>query len=159
MTKTNIDLDVIFDKGQQYDGLINEVYTIKQIGGDTKKTQLHWNCGYVKLNKNHSLVSVYNLMEDNWDRCYTIDKTIHVHGGITYDSLDDEGNLTLGFDLNHHGDDKLIDQESYVKKGTIQFAIDLLNEHTKKSVRHQLISDKYDEITKLTEEIHNLNQL
>jgi|TARA_R100000482_G_scaffold111679_1_gene54085 uncharacterized protein YndB with AHSA1/START domain len=159
MTKTNIDLDVIFDKGQQYDGLIDEVYTKKYIDGvNPKKTQMHWHCGYVKLNKNHSLVSLYNYM-DNWGRCYTIDKTISVHGGITYDSLDDEGNLTLGFDLRHHGDDKLIDQEGFVKEETTLFAIDLLEEHVKKSVRHQLISDKYDKITELTEEIHKLNQL
>ena len=45
MTKTNIDLDVIFDKGQHlllqttYEGLIDEVYTKKYIDGvNPKKT-------------------------------------------------------------------------------------------------------------------------
>lgn len=156
MTKTNIDLDVIFDKGQQYDGLIDEAYIVNYDEGTHARG--NWYCGYVQLNKNHSLVTLYNSMNQAY-KSYTIDKTIHVHGGITYDSLDDEGNLTLGFDLNHHGDDKLIDKEGYVKEETIQFAIDLLEEHVKKSVRHQLISDKYDKITKLTEEIHKLNQL
>ncbi len=154
MTKTNIDLDVIFDKGQQYDGLIDEAYIVNYIEGTR-----NWYCGYVQLNKNHSLVSLYNNMENNWNRCYKIALSFSVHGGITYDSLDDKGNLTFGFDLHHHGDDKLIDQEGYVKEETTLFAIDLLKEHVKKSVRHQLISEKYDKITELKEEIHKLNQL
>jgi len=50
-------------------------------------------CGYITLTPDNTL---YGIGYDNLD--------LHAHGGLTYNSYDEDKNWVIGFDCAHHGD-------------------------------------------------------
>ena len=50
-------------------------------------------CGYITLTPDNTL---YGVEYDNLD--------LQAHGGLTYNSYDDDNNWVIGFDCAHHGD-------------------------------------------------------
>tara|TARA_A100001515_G_scaffold144881_1_gene150520 strand:+ start:87 stop:545 length:459 start_codon:yes stop_codon:yes gene_type:complete len=104
-----------------------------------------WHCGYVTLKADHPLTRLY-ISSANADWCRDascIDGYVHVHGGITAHGLDDEGNLCLGFDLNHYKDeDSGVNKDaSYAIKETESLATQLTDPNIIEAAMHISISD------------------
>tara|TARA_R100000005_G_C4955589_1_gene174255 strand:- start:152 stop:610 length:459 start_codon:yes stop_codon:yes gene_type:complete len=104
-----------------------------------------WHCGYVTLSADHPLTGLY-ISQDNgsWRRdSYCIDQFVEVHGGITYHVIDDEGNLCLGFDCDHYGDDEsgINKDASYAIKETESLASQLTDPNIIESAMQNGISD------------------
>jgi hypothetical protein len=82
-------------------------------------------CGYVKLNSKHILFKIAKQIgiKDDFDTWDMHKYYPWCHGGVTFNRLDDDS-LTIGYDQNHSGDDKLgiNDNNKYVKFHTTNWA-------------------------------------
>jgi len=99
-------------------------------------------CGYAVLSPSHIFTQLYDKYGWDFIRKYW---WYQPHGGVTYDELDSDGNLVLGFDQAHIGDDEsgINDNPKYVTNELTRFGAELMRQQ---GGRSSVIQNRIDEI-------------